>query len=125
MSSLSPNCHTNTNMRGPCPDRDRTTAARAPLGGIPIGYRAKEQDLEKAPHALSAAAILGGALLIASVTGAARSTVTSAVAARPPVTSAGPGWLAGPGGHALEKVGRDIAVLPARPERGLGPEAVG
>ena len=64
---------------------------------------------------LSAAAILGGAVLIAGVTGAAKSPGTSAVAVRPPVTSAGPGWLAGPGGHALEKVGRDIAVLPARP----------
>jgi hypothetical protein len=64
---------------------------------------------------LSAAAILGGALLVAGVTGAARAPVTSAVATRPAVTSAGPGWLAGPGGHALEKAGRDIAALPARP----------
>jgi hypothetical protein len=63
---------------------------------------------------LSAAAIVGGAVLIASVTGAARPPVASA-GARPPVTPTGPGWLAGPGGHALEKVSRDIAVLPARP----------
>jgi len=65
---------------------------------------------------LSAAAILGGAVAIASVTGAARLPATSAGAVRPAVTSAAPGWLAGPGGRALEKAGRDIAVLPARPD---------
>jgi len=55
---------------------------------------------------LSAAAILAGALLIVSITGAAR----------PPATTSGPGWLAGPGGHALERIGGDIAALPARPD---------
>jgi hypothetical protein len=61
--------------------------------------------MRKHRWSLGAATIVGGALLIASITGAAR----------PPVTAAGPAWLAGPGGHALEKVGKDIAALPARP----------
>jgi hypothetical protein len=63
---------------------------------------------------VSAAAILGTAVLVASVTGAARAANVSG-STRPPVAPAGAGWLAGPGGHALEKVSRDIAVLPARP----------
>ena len=71
--------------------------------------------MRRHPTYLSAAAILGGAVLIAGVTGAAKAPATSAGAVRPLVTTTGPGWLAGPGGHALEKVSRDIALLPARP----------
>ena len=61
--------------------------------------------MRKHRRSLSAATILGGTLLIASITGASR----------PPATNAAPGWLAGPGGHALETISRDIAALPAHP----------
>ena len=71
--------------------------------------------MRRHPTYLSAAAILGGAVLIAGVTGAAKAPAASAGAVRPLVTTTGPGWLAGPGGNALEKVSRDIALLPARP----------
>jgi hypothetical protein len=74
--------------------------------------------LRRHRRSVSAAAILGAAVLIASVTGAARAANVSG-GAKPPAApagaGAGAGWLAGPGGHALEKAGRDIAVLPARP----------
>ena len=84
-----------------------TGGRRSRLAGIHSFWLPEQRNRTLRRHrtSLSAAVIVGGALLIASVTGAAR----------PPVTSTGPGWLAGPGGHALEKVGRDIAVLPARP----------
>jgi hypothetical protein len=71
--------------------------------------------LRKHRARLSAAAILGGTLLIASVTGAAQAPA----AARPSVTPAGPAWLAGPGGHALETAGHDVAALRARPGAAL------
>jgi hypothetical protein len=56
---------------------------------------------------LSTAAILAGTLLIAGITGAGYG---------PPVTTTGPAWLAGPGGHALETVVSDVAALPTRPD---------
>jgi hypothetical protein len=81
--------------------------------------------LSKHRTSLGAAAILGGAVLVASIAGAA----PSSAAAQLPVTPAGPAWLAGPGGHALETVGRDIAALPARPNaaaaRKLSADVVG
>jgi len=98
----------------------------------PVGYEARS-SLSRHRTPVRAAAILGAAVLVASVTGAARTvsvtgatrtvsvtgaarTVSVTGATRPPAAPAGAGWLAGPGGHALEKVGHDIAVLPARPK---------
>ncbi len=78
-----------------------------------------EQLLRRHRTPLSAAAILGGTLLIASLTAAAQAPAM----ARPSVTPAGPAWLAGPGGHALETAGRDIAALSARPSAAAAREA--
>jgi hypothetical protein len=70
--------------------------------------------LRKRRTSVSAAAILGGTLLIASVAGVARTPVAAATPATP-ASLAGQAWLAGPAGHALETVGHDIAALPPRP----------
>jgi hypothetical protein len=59
--------------------------------------------MRKHRASLSAAAILAGAFVIAGITGAAR---------QPAPATTGPAWLAGPGGHALEKVVGDIAATP-------------